>query len=77
MRIRMLRTRNYIPKDERRITVKHRAGQEYTIKREWGDDMVAAGDAFEVEAPARDPLDHDNNGRKGRAKKPVADADGG
>lgn len=77
MRVKMMKTRNWIPPEERRITVKYRARQEYTVKREWGDDMVAAGDAFEVEAPARDPLDHDNNGRKGGAKKPVVDADVG
>lgn len=48
MRIKMLRTRNYTPREERRITVKYREGCGYTVKRSWGEDMVRDGDAVEV-----------------------------
>ena len=53
MRIKMLRTRNYTPREERRITVKYREGCGYTVKRSWGEDMVRDGDAFEVKPPRR------------------------
>lgn len=68
MRLRFSRTRNFTPPEDRRITVKYRADQEYTVKREWGEAMVSDGDGIEIDPPARDPLDHDNNGRKGGAK---------
>lgn len=74
MRIRMLRDRDYTPKEERRVTMAYTAASEVTIKREWGDELVAAGDAVEIDAPGRDPLDHDGNGRKGGARKAEADA---
>lgn len=53
MRVKMMKTRNWIPPEERRITVKYRARQEYTVKREWGEAMIADGDAREVGAPKR------------------------
>lgn len=54
MRVKFRRERNWTPPEERRITVKYRAGQEYTVKRDWGIALVAAGDAEEVDAPGRD-----------------------
>jgi len=74
MRVKMLKTRNYTPPEDRRITVNYRAGEEHTVKREWGAAMVADGDAEEAEAPARDPLDHDGDGVKGGVRKPRAPA---
>ncbi|MGH6979041.1 MAG: hypothetical protein ACRED4_07100 [Brevundimonas sp.] len=53
MRVRMKRTRNFTPPEERRITVKYREKQEYTVKREWGEALVADGDAVEIEPPKR------------------------
>lgn len=73
MRLRFSDTVNFVPPEDRRITVKFRAGQEYTVKREWAAAIVADGDAVEVDPPQRDPLDHDDNGRKGGSKK-VAEA---
>ena len=69
MRVRMKRTRNFTPPEERRITVKYREKQEYTVKREWGEALVADGDAVEIDPPARDPLDHDGDGKKGGVAK--------
>lgn len=68
MRIRLYRTRSFTPPEERRITVKYLAGEEYTVKRTWGEAMVADGDAQEVDPPKREPLHHDGDGRKGGAK---------
>lgn len=65
MRVRFERDRNWTPPEERRITVAYKQGMELTLKRAWGEQMVKDGDAVEVEPPARDPLDHDNDGRKG------------
>lgn len=77
MRIKLLRDRDFTPKDERRITVAYKDGGEYTVKREWGEAMVADGDAEEIDAPSREPekkpltpaqvkaLDRDNNGEAG------------
>ena len=48
MRIKLKRTRNFTPPEERRITVKYREGEEYTVKRTWGEAMVKDGDAVEV-----------------------------
>lgn len=50
MRIKMLRTRNFTPAEERRITVKYVRNEEYTVKRQWGAAMVKDGDAKEVRA---------------------------
>lgn len=54
MRVRMLRTRNFTPRDDRRVTYKYEAEKEFTVRREWGDEMVTDGDAEEIDAPARD-----------------------
>lgn len=75
MRVKMLRTRNYTPRAERRVTTKFLARQEYTVRREWGEEMVADGDAEEAAVPPRDPLDHDGDGRKGGARKPAETAE--
>lgn len=72
VQIKFIRDRNFTPPEERRITVAYKAGQEYPVKRAWAEAMIADGDAKEVRAPRRDPLDHDNNGRKGGAA-PKAD----
>lgn len=55
MRIKMIRTRTFVPPEERRIGVKFLEGQEYTVKRAWGAAIVADGDAKEVRAPRRAP----------------------
>jgi hypothetical protein len=68
MRIKMLKTRNFTPAEERRITVKYLSGEEYTVKAGWGEALVKDGDAEEVAPPPRHPLDHDGNGAKGGAK---------
>lgn len=65
MRIKMLRTRNYRPAEEPRITVKYLAGEEYTIKRTWGDAMVADKDAREVKGHRKPQLDYDGDGKAG------------
>jgi hypothetical protein len=71
MRVSFKRDRDFTPPEERRITVAYKAGTEATVKRAWGEQMVKDGDAEEVEAPARHPLDHDDNGRKGGAHAPI------
>lgn len=57
MRVEMLKTRNYTPPEERRMTVKYREKQEYTVKREWGEALVADGDAREIGAPKKAEAD--------------------
>lgn len=70
MRIRVKRDRDYTPPDNRMMTVAFRRDQETTTKREWGDALVADGDAEEIESPAKaDALDHDGDGRKGGSLK--------
>lgn len=65
MRVRFKRDRNWTPPEQRGITVAYKAGMELTIKRAWGEQMKADGDLEEIDPPARDPLDHDGDGRKG------------
>ena len=77
MRVKMLKTRNFTPPEDRRVTFKYRAGQGYTVKRAWGEDMVRRGEAVEVPPPSRaeanavredaapHPLDHDGDGGLG------------
>lgn len=55
MRILMLKTRNYTPPADRRLTVKYLVGQEYTVKRDWAQDMIADGDAKKAPPPKRSP----------------------
>lgn len=74
MRVKMLKTRNFIHPEDKRLTTKYLADGEYTVKREHGAALVAEGDAREIRAPRRDPLDHDGDGRKGgsAAAAPIA-----
>ena len=65
MRIKMLRTRNYTPAEDRRTTTKFLEGQEYTVKRDWGAAMVADGDAKAVRAPKRATEDQEADGPRG------------
>lgn len=53
VRIKMLRTRNFTMPEDRRVTTKYLADQEYTVKRNHGEAMVEAGDAKEVRAPRK------------------------
>lgn len=53
MRIRMIRTRNFTPPTDRRLTVKYLVDQEYSVKRAWGEEMVRDGDAKKVTEPHR------------------------
>ncbi len=53
MRIRMLRTRDWTPPGDRRVTFRYQLGGEYTVRRCWGVALVAAGDAEEIPAPVR------------------------
>lgn len=77
MRIRVLRDRDWTPPEERRITIAYRAGTEVTIKRAWGEALVAAGDAEEIPSPPRsepfngaDPAKFDHDGRDGPGGSP-------
>lgn len=72
MRVKFKRDRNWTPPEERRITVAYKKGMELTVKREWGEQMVKDGDCVEIDPPARDPLAHDNDGRKGGSAKAKA-----
>lgn len=71
MRIRILVSRDYTPPENRRVTVSYRAGYELTVKREWGEALVADGSAEEMDAPSRPApgdkpqLDHDHDGKPG------------
>lgn len=53
MRVRFLKDRNWTPPEQRGITIAYKKGMEQTVKREWGDQMVADGDAEEIDAPSR------------------------
>ena len=53
MRILMLKTRNYTPPADRRVTVKFLAGEEHTVKRDWALEMIKDGDAKRAPAPRR------------------------
>lgn len=68
MRVRFTRDYDYTPTGERRVTIAYKAGATETVKRECGDAAVAAKAAVEIDQPAPDPLDHDQNGRKGGSK---------
>jgi hypothetical protein len=54
MRVKLLRDRDLVPPNEPRITVAYKKGWEGTVKREWGDILVADKNAEEVPAPPRD-----------------------
>lgn len=53
MRIRMTKTRNWTVPSDRRVTIQYKEGKRYTVKRAWGEQLVAAGEAEEIEAGAR------------------------
>jgi hypothetical protein len=55
MRIRVLRDRRLVPPDTRHIAVQFKKGGEHTVKREWGEALVADGDAEELGTPRRKP----------------------
>lgn len=55
MRIRMLKTRLFRVPSNRRKSYEYKENRAYTVKREWGDEMVAAGEAEGVATPARAP----------------------
>jgi hypothetical protein len=55
MRIRVLRDRRLVPPNTHNIAVQYIKGGEHTVKREWGDILVAAGDAEEIEATHHEP----------------------
>lgn len=79
MRITMLRRARFHPPEAPDTTIVYKANCAYTVKRDWGDALVAAGDAVEVPVPARaqaprDPLDHDGDGRKGGFRNPARPA---
>jgi hypothetical protein len=57
MRIRVLRDRRLVPPDTRNIAVQFTKGGEHTVKREWGDILIADGDAEELDAPHRKPAE--------------------
>lgn len=50
----------FTPDEDRRTSVKYRAGWSGTVRRQCADKAIAAGKAEEV-----DPLDHDFDGAKG------------
>lgn len=68
MRIKMLRTRNFTMPEDRRVTTKYLADQEYTVKRNHGEAMVSDGDAKEVKGHRKPQLDHDGDGKAGGSK---------
>jgi hypothetical protein len=53
MRVRILRERRLVPPGLRRISVHYLPGMEVTVKRAWGDVLVASGDAVEIDPPPR------------------------
>lgn len=53
MRVRILKDRIFVPPADRRTAVAYKAGMELTVKREWGDLLVADGDAEELSPPKR------------------------
>jgi hypothetical protein len=49
MRIRILRDRYFTPANTSpRLSIRYPAGLETTVKREWGEVLVASGDAEEI-----------------------------
>lgn len=53
MRILMTETHRFSPKRAGGITIKYLCGEEYTVKRSWGLEMVRRSVATEVTAPPR------------------------
>ncbi|WP_312814445.1 hypothetical protein [Brevundimonas sp.] len=57
MRVRFLRDRNWTPPERRGITIAYKKGMEQTVKREWGEQMVADGDAEEIAPPSKSHIE--------------------
>lgn len=53
MRVRFLRDRDWDVPEAVRTTIAYKAGMEETVKRAWGEQMEADGDAEEIDAPPR------------------------
>jgi hypothetical protein len=70
MRVKFIRDRNWTPPERRMITVAYKAGMELTVKRAWGAQMVADGDAVRVPAPRRSDEPGSSSGRKSAASAP-------
>jgi hypothetical protein len=51
MRIRMIRTRLFRVPTNRNVSFLYKADCRYTVKRAWGEAMIADGDAVELEVP--------------------------
>jgi hypothetical protein len=41
------------------MAIQYHEGLECTVRRAWGDALVEAGDAEEIEAPSRDDHEHE------------------
>lgn len=81
MKVKFTAPFDYVPTEEPRVLIAFSPtggttkDGSYTVRRECGEAAVAADKAVEV---APDPLDHDQNGRRGgslpKSKKPDAEA---
>lgn len=83
MRVKFLRTRDFTPEGAPQLTLALAEGAEDTIRRVWGEALVAAGDAVEVAAPKRKAKgglgDWDGDGEPGgdaAARPPASEAVG-
>lgn len=74
MWVKFLRDHDYTPSEDGRATTAYKAGMQLSVRQECGLAAIAAGEAEEIKAPRRDPLDHDDNGRKGGVKSAKAKA---
>lgn len=57
MRVHFLKDRNWTPPEQRGITIAYKKGMELTIKRDWGTQMVADGDAEEISPPRKSDIE--------------------
>lgn len=53
MRVKYLKDLDFTPTEDRRVTYAKRAGDEETVKREWGEVMVSEGNAEEIKTHTR------------------------
>lgn len=78
MHVRFEKDFDYTPSGNRMVQIAYKAGWQGTVKAECGTEAIADGKAVEAEAPSRDPLDHDSDGKKGGSlpghRKAKADA---
>lgn len=72
MWVRFDQPHDYTPASATQTTIAYPAGFQGSVKRECGLRAIELGRAVEIAAPARDPLDHDGNGRKGGVRKAKA-----